>query len=87
MEIPFSILSDTPEHTPSPVSEIKKQIDILLERLAQQEEDLRLARLMLQRANTEVTLYGKAPPPDYTATLGLAFETDFFMWHHKRKKY
>ena len=79
MEIPFSILSDTPEHTPSPVSEIKKQIDILLERLAQQEEDLRLARLMLQRANTEVTLYGKAPPPDYTATLGLAFETDFFM--------
>lgn len=79
MEIPFSILSNSPEHTPSPVAEIKEQIDVLLERLAQQEEDLRLARLMLQRANTEVTLYGKAPPPDYTATLGFAFETDFFM--------
>ncbi len=79
MNIPFSILSDTLEHTPSPVVQIKDQIDILLERLAQQEEDLRLARLMLHRANTEVTLYGKAPPPDYTATLGVAFETDFFM--------
>ena len=79
MEIPFSILSATPDHTPSPVAEIKEQIDSLLELLAQQEEDLRLARLMLHRANTEVTLYGKAPPPDYTATLGYAFETDFFM--------
>ena len=57
------------------MSEIKKQIDILLERLAQQEEDLRLARLMLQRANTEVTLYGKAPHRLYRHP-GLAFETD-----------
>lgn len=79
MEIPFSILSAAQDHTPSPVAEIKEQIDGLLELLAQQEEDLRLARLMLHRANTEVTLYGKAPPPDYTATLGYAFETDFFM--------
>ena len=73
MEIPFSILSATSDHTSSPVAEIKAQIDSLLELLAQQEEDLRLARLMLHRANTEVTLYGKAPPPDYTATLGFAF--------------
>lgn len=79
MEIPFSILSATSDYTSSPVAEIKAQIDSLLELLAQQEEDLRLARLMLHRANTEVTLYGKAPPPDYTATLGYAFETDFFM--------
>lgn len=79
MDIPFSILTDTPEHTPSPVVQIKKQIDVLLELLAQQEEDLRLARMMLHRANTEVTLYGKVPPPDDTATLGCAFETDFFM--------
>ena len=79
MEIPFSILSAAQDHMPSPVAEIKEQIDSLLELLAQQEEDLRLARLMLHRANTEVTLYGKAPPPDYTATLGYAFETDFFM--------
>ena len=62
MEIPFPILSAAQDHMPSPVAEIKEQIDGLLERLAQQEEDLRLARLMLHRANTEVTLYGKAPP-------------------------
>ena len=61
MEIPFSILSATSDRTSSPVAEIKAQIDSLLELLAQQEEDLRLARLMLHRANTEVTLYGKAP--------------------------
>lgn len=79
MDIPFSILTDTPEHTPSPVAQIKEQIDVLLEMLAQQEEDLRLARMMLHRANTEVTLYGKVPPPDDTASLGCAFETDFFM--------
>lgn len=79
MDIPFSILSDVSEHNPSPVAQIKDQIDVLLELLAQQEEDLRLARKMLLRANTEVTLYGKAPPPDYTATLGGAFETNFFM--------
>lgn len=79
MDIPFSILSDTQENISSPVAQIKEQIDVLLELLAQQEEDLRLARKMLHRANTEVTLYGKAPPPDYTATLGLAYETDIFM--------
>ena len=79
MDMPFSILSDEQEHSESPVAQIKQQIDLLLEQLAQQEEDLRLARKMLQRANTEVTLYGKAPPPDYTATLGGNFETDFFM--------
>ena len=31
MEIPFSILSATSDHTPSPVAEIKEQIDSLLE--------------------------------------------------------
>lgn len=79
MNIPFSTLSDGQEHTSSPVAQIKEQIDLLLEQLAQQEDELRLARQMLQRANTEVTLYGKAPPPDYTATFGGPFETDFFM--------
>lgn len=79
MEIPFSILSPESDRQPSPVAQIKEQIDTLLALLAQQEEDLREARIMLQRANTEVILYGKVPPPDYTASLGGEFESTRFI--------
>lgn len=79
MDIPFSTLSADHEYTPSLVSQIKTQIDTLLTLLAQQEEDLREARIMLKRANTEVMLYGKIPPPDGTADLGGLFESNLFL--------
>ena len=79
MTMPFPILSPDHEYTSSLVSQIKTQIDTLLTLLAQQEEDLREARVMLHRANMEVMLYGKIPPPDDTASLGCDFESAFFL--------
>ncbi len=79
MDIPFSMLSADHEYTPSLVSQIKTQIDTLLTLLAQQEEDLREARIMLKRANTEVILYGKIPPPDNSIDLGGLFESNLFL--------
>ncbi len=79
MEIPFAPLSPSSKATSGVVSEIKNQLDALLSIVAQQEEDLREARMMLRRANTEVMLYGKAPPPDDTALLGAGFESEFFI--------
>lgn len=79
MDIPFSMLSANHEYAPSLVSQIKTQIDALLTLLAQQEEDLREARIMLKRANTEVMLYGKIPPPDNTMDLGGLFESNLFL--------
>ena len=79
METPFSILSEKSEYGFSPVAQIKEQIDALLSILAQQEEDLREARIMLNRANTEVMLYGKQPPPDRTASLGGLSDSTLFL--------
>lgn len=79
MDSPFSILSGGLDSTVSPVAQIKEQIDQLIALLAQQEEDLREARIMLNRANTEVMLYGKCPPPDNTANLGALPETASFL--------
>jgi len=78
-DTPFPILSEEWDFGPSPVAQIKEQIDALLSILAQQEEDLREARLMLNRANTEVILYGKQPPPDHTASLGKLSDSTLFI--------
>ena len=79
MQTPFPILSPEPASTASAVVQIREQIDQLLEIIAQQEEDLREAKIMLNRANTEVILYGKQPPPDHSANLGSLCDSDTFI--------
>ena len=60
-------------------NQFKDQIDSLFSLLAQQEVELQLAQKKLHRANIEVTLYGKLPPPDETAILGVTYDTDYFL--------
>ena len=79
METPFSILSSDENQVSSLMSQIREQMDRLFEIVAQQEEDLREARIMLNRANTEVMLYGKQPPPDNRANLGSLSDSDLFI--------
>ena len=51
-------------------NQFKDQIDSLFSLLAQQELELQLAQKKLHRANIEVTLYGKLPPPGRDCCFG-----------------
>lgn len=60
-------------------NQVKDQIDSLFSLLAQQEVELQLVKEKFRRANIEVTLYGKLPPPDETAVFGFSYDTDYFL--------
>lgn len=64
---------------PETIAALREQLDSVFDLLARQEEELHLAQKKLHRANIEVTLYGKVPPPDATAILGVSYDTDYFI--------